>query len=138
MFEKNPEPNESLDRLGKVLLRAASLRENASDAAADAPFLYTRVRARITDEQRRREEAGGWLSLLFVARRAVPAMALIAFIAAVLTFWSAPSTAPAGWQRLDDEALADTRDPGVEQAVLASGNGLSPDEVFSIVVEREK
>ena len=35
----------------------------------------------------------------------------------------------------EDEALTDTRDPGVEQAILTR-NALSPDEVFSIVVDR--
>lgn len=137
MLTKKHQENETLDRLGEMVLRAAAQTEAETDPVADSPFLFTRVRARIAEEQRRRDEAGGWLSLLFVARRAVPAMALIAFFAAVLTFWSSQPSAPSVWYRLDDEALSDTRDPGVEQTIL-SRNSLSPDEVLSIVVDRSE
>jgi hypothetical protein len=136
MLTKNYQENEELDRLGALVLRAAAQTETETDAVSDSPFLFTRVRARIAEEQRRRDEAGGWLSLLFVARRAVPAMALIAFFAAVLTFWSQPS-APAMGFGLYDDALSDTRDPGVEQTIL-SQNSLSRDEVLSIVVDRSE
>jgi hypothetical protein len=62
-------------------------------------------------------------------------MALVAIMAAVLTVWSTPSTlAPVA--QADDEPLIGTLDPGVEQTVLASRNGLSREEVFSIVVDR--
>jgi hypothetical protein len=137
MMTKKHQENEELDRLGGRILRAAAQTETETDAIADSPFLFTRVRARIDEEQRRRDEAGGWLSLLFVARRAVPAMALIAFLAAVLTFWSSQPSGPPAWNRLDDEALSDTRDPGVEQTIL-SRNSLSPDEILSIVVDRSE
>lgn len=141
MFRKNPQENEHLDRIGQQVLRAAAIGNEAeAEAAANSPFLLTRVRARIADEQRRRDEAGGWLSWLLVAWRAVPAMALLAFFAVALTLWSSQSNGTTAWQRLDEEALADTRDPGVEQTIL-SGNNLSRDEVFSIVVnngERER
>lgn len=137
MLTKKHQENEELDRLGGLVLRAAAQAETETDAIADSPFLFTRVRARIEEEQRRRDEAGGWLSLLFVARRAVPAMALIAFLAAVLTFWSSQPSGPSVWNRLDDEALSDTRDPGVEQTIL-SRNSLSRDEVLSIVVDRSE
>jgi hypothetical protein len=43
--------------------------------------------------------------------------------------------APVPGYGLEDEALMDTRDPGVEQTVLTR-NALTRDEVFSIVVER--
>ena len=116
------------------MLLAAARNEAEAEAAAASPFLYQRVRARINDEGRRREESGGWLSLFMVARRAVPAMALVALLAAILTLWSMRPNAPAGYG-IEDDALADTRDPGVEQAILTR-NVLSPDEVFSIVVDR--
>jgi hypothetical protein len=133
MFRKNPQEIEHLDRIGRQVLRAAAQNEAEIDAAA--PFLFTRVRAKIRDEQRRRDQAGDWLSLPLVAWRAIPAMTLIAFCAVALTLWSSQPGAPNAWQRLDDEALADTRDPGVEQTILSS-NGLSREEVFSIVVDR--
>jgi hypothetical protein len=131
---RNPQQNESIDRLGSLILRAVSQDEDATQAAAEAPFLYTRVRARIAEEERRRNEAGNWFSLLLIARRAIPAMALVALLAATIMFWSGSTITP-GWNRLDDEALADTRNPGVEQTVL-SRNNLSRDDVFSLVLEQ--
>ena len=135
MFKANRQIEEESDRAGRLVLLAAARNEDEAEAAASSSFLYTRLRARIAEEGRRREEAGNWLSLLFVARRAIPAMALVAVLAAMLTVWSMPPSAPAAWYRLDDEALSDTRDPGVEQTILTR-NGLSRDEVFNLVVDR--
>ena len=135
MFRKNRQIEEQLDRAGRLVLLAAARNDEETEAAASAPFLYTRLRSAITQEQRRRDEAGTWLPLLFVSRRAIPAMALIAVLSAILMLWSMPaSSTPAVWYRLDDEALSDTRDPGVEQTIL-SRNALSRDEVLGIVVD---
>jgi hypothetical protein len=135
MSSSNQQNKEQYDRAGRLVLLAAARNEDEAEAAAVSPFLYQRLRARIKDEERRREESGGWLSLFLVARRAIPAMALVAVIAAVLTVWSmGPSAAPSGYG-IEDDALTDTRDPGVEQTILTR-NALSRDEVFSIVVDR--
>jgi hypothetical protein len=135
MFKANRQKNEELDRLGKLILKSASADEETVEAAATAPFLFARVRAGISAGGRK-EESGSWLSLILVARRAIPVMALVAIVAAVITLWSVgisfSSTPP-----VDDEALfGPTTEPGVEQAVLARGSGLSRDEVFNIVVDR--
>ena len=134
MFKANRQIDEQLDRAGKLVLLAAAGNDDEVEAAASSPFLYTRLRAAIADEKRRQEETGGWLSLLFVARRAIPAMAVIAAFSAVLMMWSIQPSAPPGLFGLEDEALSDTRDPGVEQAIL-SRNTLSRDEVLGIVVD---
>ena len=136
MFKVNGQKNEELDRAGRLVLMAASGSEEEVEAAASSPFLFTRVRALIAEERRRREESWSWLSLILVARRAVPAMALVAILAAVLTIWSAGMSVSSTPAQSDDEALFGTVDPGVEQTVLASRNGLSRDEVFNIVVDR--
>jgi len=138
MFKANRQMNEELDRAGRLVLLAAASNDEEVEAAATPPFLFTRVRAAIAEEQRRREEAGNWLSMLFVARRAVPTMALIAILTAVLTLLSAQPGTPANNVRFDDEALFDTRDTVVEQSVLADNGALSRDEVFSIVVDRNE
>ena len=136
MLKANNPKNEELDRLGKVVLRSAGANEEDAAAAASSPYFFTRIRAAIAEEQRRRDEAGGWLSMILVARRAVPAMALVATMAALLTFWSVrPGLQPAAVPS-DEEALFGVPDPGVEQTVLASRNGLTRDEIFNIVVER--
>jgi hypothetical protein len=62
-------------------------------------------------------------------------MALVAVLAAILTVWSIGSSATPSGYGIEDDALVDTRDPGVEQAILTRPV-LSRDEVFSIVVER--
>jgi hypothetical protein len=138
MFKSDGEMNEQLDRAGRLVLRAAACDEAAVDAAAASPFLYTRLRAAIAEQKRRQEETGSWLSLLFVARRALPAMLLVTLVAAFLTIWSAQVSAPMTTDRFDEEAFFDARDPGVEQTILANRNGLTHDEVFSIVVDREQ
>ena len=135
MFESNSPKTEELDRAGKLILMAATASEREIEAAASSPFLFTRVRAGISEERRRREESSGWLSLIRVAWRAVPAMALVAILAAVLTLWSSQSVVVSTSQA-DDEPLIGALDPGVEQTVLTSRNGLSRDEVFNIVLDR--
>lgn len=134
MFKANRQIEERLDRAGRVVLLAAARNDDEIEAATSSPYLFTRLRAAIAEEERRRDESGGWLPLFFVARRAIPAMALIAVLSAILMIWSMQTSAPAGWYRLDDEALSDTRDPGVEQTIL-SRNALSRDEVLGIVVD---
>lgn len=133
MFGKNPQNKEQLDRLGKLVLRAAAADEPEIEAASTAPFLFTRIRARIAEG--RREEATGWQSLPLIAWRAIPAMALIALLAGGLTIWTAePNTTPVGFGIYED-ALSDTANPGVEQAIL-NQNILTSDDVLTIVVER--
>ena len=135
MFDSDKTENERLDRAGRIVLRAAASDEAGTEAAAASRFLFTRVRAAIAAEQRQREETGGWLSIFFVARQAVPAMALIALLAAILTVSSAQLGAPPA-SPTDDDALFGAPGAGVEQTVLADRNGLPPDEVFNIVVDR--
>jgi hypothetical protein len=135
MFESNSPKSEELDRAGKLILMAATASESEVEAAASSPFLFTRVRAGINEERRRREESSGWLSLIQVAWRAVPAMALVAILAAVLTVWTSQS-AVVSTPQADDEPLIGALDPGVEQTVLTSRNGLSRDDVFNIVLDR--
>jgi hypothetical protein len=135
MFRANLQNEDQSDRAGRLVLLAAARNDDEAEAAASSPFLFARVRARIAQEERRRQESGSWVSLLLVARRAIPVMALVAVLAAILTVWSMRPSAPSLGYGLEDEALTDTRDPGVEQAILTR-NALSRDEVFSIVVDR--
>src|ERR1043166_3750407 len=136
MFKANSQKNEDLDRVGRVVLKSAAADAEAVEAAASSPFLFTRVRAAINEDRGHAEESGSWRSLILVARRAVPVMALVAILAAVLTIWSAGISLSSTPAPLDDEALFGPAEPGVEQTVLARGNGLSREEVFNIVVDR--
>jgi hypothetical protein len=135
MFESDTPKTEELERAGKLILMAAAASESEIEAAASSPFLFTRVRAGIYEDRRRREESSGWLSLIQVASRAIPAMALVAILAAVLTVWSTNFNV-ASTPQAEEEPLIGALDPGVEQTVLTSRNGLSRDEVFNIVLDR--
>ncbi|PYS22160.1 MAG: hypothetical protein DMF72_14440 [Acidobacteria bacterium] len=136
MFKANSQRNEELDRVARVVLKSASAAAVTVEAAATSPFLFTRVRAAISEDAGRAEESGSWLSLILVARRAVPVMALVAIMAAVITIWSAGFSFSSTPAQLDDEALFGPAEPGVEQTVLAKGSGLSREEVLNIVVDR--
>lgn len=135
MFRTDNRETDQLDEAGRRVLRAAAASLEETERAAASPFLLTRIRAAIREEAQRREEVGSWLSLIFVARRAVPAMALVTLLAGALTAWSAfnPPVAQTG---VDDEAIIEGPGPGVEQTVLA-GATLSQDDVINIVVDRE-
>jgi hypothetical protein len=133
MFKSNSPQNEELDRVAKLVLKAASASESDIEAASSSPFLFTRIRASINEGPE--PDSRGWLSLIQVAWRAVPAMALVAIMAAGLTVWST-QTAPVPVAQADDEPLIGALDPGVERTVLASRNGPSREEVFNIIVER--
>jgi hypothetical protein len=133
MFKSNSPQNEELDRVAKLVLKAASASESDIEAASSSPFLFARIRASINEGPE--PDSRGWLSLIQVAWRAVPAMALVAIMAAGLTVWST-QTAPVPVAQADDEPLIGALDPGVERTVLASRNGPSREEVFNIIVER--
>ena len=133
MFKSNSPQNEELDRVAKLVLKAASASESDIEAASSSPFLFARIRASINEGPE--PDSRGWLSLIQVAWRAVPAMALVAIMAAGLTVWST-QTAPVPVAQADDEPLIGALDPGVERTVLASRNGPSREDVFNIIVER--
>ena len=127
MFKRNPQNNEQLDRAGELVLRAAAADEREIEAAAESPFLLTRVRARIAVELRESESAG-WQSLPLIAWRAIPAMALVASLAGGLMLWTAQSAntntanAPTVGFGMYEDALTDATNPGVEQTVLSQNN----------------
>jgi hypothetical protein len=136
MFKENGHrKKDELDRAGKLILNAAVAAESELEAAASSPFILTRIRAAIAAE-RARDEAGNWLSVILVAKRAVPAMASIAILAAILMIWPMLFGGNAVTSAADEEVLFGPAEPGVEQTVLTSRNGLSRDEVFNIIVDR--
>lgn len=126
--------DERLDRLGREIVRASSANEQEAEDAASTPFLYTRLRSRIAQERERREEGEGWLSMLAVVWRTVPAMALVAIFALIM-FWSA-GTGTFTQGSFTDEALLGARDAEVEQVVFADRRQpLSNDEVLETILD---
>ena len=131
--KRNPLLDEHLDRVGREIIRASAANDSEAEAVAASPFLYTRIRARIASEKARRQEGEGWLSMLKVAWRAVPAMALVAILAVAL-FLSAGSSTNSS-EGFSYEALFDARDAGIEQVVFADNQiASSDDEVLATIL----
>ena len=129
---------EEFERLGRAIVRASAANEAEAEAVATSPFLYTRLRARIAEEQERRASADTWLTLLGVVWRSVPAMALVALFAFVL-FWTSnfgSTTVSPGV--LSDEALLDRRDAGIENVVFAERRALSSDDVLATIIQQDE
>lgn len=73
--------DERLDRAGQMLIRSAGASEEETERVASDSMLFARIRGQIASEQRMREEAADpWMPFLVIARRAVPAMAVMALI----------------------------------------------------------
>ena len=125
--------DQRLDRIGQEVLRATSAHGEAeAENIASSPFLYVRVRAAINAERERRAATGdNWLSLLLVARRAVPAMALSAALAFSM-FWFGGNalTQPT----LDNEDLFAANEARIESIVFDERDALTNDEMFDSII----
>ncbi|MBV9924241.1 MAG: hypothetical protein JOZ96_04305 [Acidobacteria bacterium] len=129
---------ERLGRVAREVVRASAAGGAEAEEVSDTPFLYARVRARIEEERRRREEGEGWLALFGVAWRAVPAMALMAVLALALFITADVGERTQGFG-LGAEALLGERDEDFEQVVLAdTRTPSSEDEVLSTIVGEEE
>lgn len=123
-----------LDRLGRTVVRAYASNEVEAEAAAVSPFSYARLRARIAAEAARREEGEGWLAVLGVVWRAVPAMALVAAVAFALLL--SAGTATQSPQGFSDAALLGGG-AGGEQVVFADARSISNDDVLETIISDE-
>lgn len=124
---------ERLERAAREVVRASAAGESEAETVASSPFLYARVRARIEEERRRREEGEGWLALFGVAWRAVPAMALVTVLALALFLSSGAGELSPGFG-LGAETLLTERDEDFEQVVLADTRAPSNDEVLTTII----
>jgi cytochrome c-type biogenesis protein CcmH/NrfG len=134
--EKKRVLEERLDRLGRTVVRAYASNDEEAEAAASAPFAYARLRARIQAEAARREEGDGWLAVLGVVWRAVPAMALVAVLSFALFLSAGAPQAPQ--QGFSDEALLDgSNGAGTEQVVFTDARSISNDDVLATIISDE-
>jgi hypothetical protein len=131
MFSRNRQrtPDEHLDRIGKSVVRAGGISDDDTEAIAASPFMYARLRARIEAErQRQAEPQAGWFATLFVARRAIPALVLIAIVA-VAAFWFAKTNWGVGLPS------ADARNDNFDRVVVGGTCALSSTEECAISTE---
>lgn len=128
--------DERLDRVGREIVRRSATNEAEAEEVASSPFLYARLRSRISAERVRREDGESWLAMLGVVWRAVPAMALVAVFAFVL-FWSA-SMGTGSARSFSVDSFLDARDADVEQVVFADNQPLSSDEVLATILNEDE
>lgn len=134
--KRDSESGEQLDQLGREIVRVSAMNEAEGELAAASPFLYTRLRSRIAAERGQREEGEGWLTMLGVVWRAIPAMALIAIFAVAL-FISANFGARSSGM-IADEGFLDPADAGIENVVYADNRSLSNDEVLATILNEDE
>jgi predicted RND superfamily exporter protein len=125
-----------LDGLGSAIVRASAPNEDVAEAAATSPFLYTRLRSRIESERKRREEGEGWLAMLGVIWRTVPAMALVAVFAMVLFLSTGSNSLGSG--NTNYEVLLGDRDTAEEQVVFADKQFTTSDEVLDTILSEDE
>ncbi|HEX8920082.1 MAG TPA: hypothetical protein VF766_01310 [Pyrinomonadaceae bacterium] len=135
--KRNRGEDERLDEFGRGLIRASTSNEAEAEEVAAAPFLYTRLRSRIRQEQVRREEGESWLAMLGVFWRTIPAMALVAIFALTLFLSTNSGTLSSGSVNVDD-ALLGTSDVGVESVVFADNRALSNNEVLATILNEDE
>jgi hypothetical protein len=125
MWNQKPHiTDEKLDRLGDELLRAFDASDLEINTAAASPFLYRRIRARIEAEERQRsEERSSWFALLQTARQSLPALALLAALAASW-HWVAPE--PAATSEAGLELSLDLPNDDVDATLVGWNNGDAP------------
>jgi hypothetical protein len=100
-------PNESFDRLTKIVARAGGISDVEAERIGSSPFLHARLRARIDAERRRLAGQGsGWLGTLLVASRAIGVLVVVT-IAAVMTFWFSKANASVSGPPLNASAEND-------------------------------
>ncbi|HEY0546921.1 MAG TPA: hypothetical protein VGC91_16200 [Pyrinomonadaceae bacterium] len=133
--KKKLETDERLDLLGSRIMRANALSEAEAESVASSPFLYARLRARITSERVRHEEGESWLAMLKVFWRAIPAMALVA-VCALALFWSVATTrlTTGGFVT---EAIINSPDAGIERTVFTDNQSLTSDDVLATILNKD-
>lgn len=134
--DRSKERVERLDAFGREIVRAAAANEDEAERAADAPFLYARVRARVAAERARLEESDDWRAALRVFRRAVPTVAVVAVLALALFVSVLMGTTQTDAR--DDATLLGERDTAVEQVVFTGGSTLTSDEVLETIIEDDR
>jgi hypothetical protein len=92
---RNKERDDGVSFLIDDVVRAGGIGEGESDSVASSPLLFARVCDRIARDRTAAQEldrdeasAAGWMLTLLVARRAIPALALLAVIS-MIALWAA-------------------------------------------------
>jgi hypothetical protein len=127
--------NEELDCVGRLITRASVLADEEAGDIAAAPFLLTRVRARIAD--REPTESGRiWSGFRAASSKAIPAMVIVAVVSCGLSLYTGgnKSTNPA----FSVDAYLGTSEAGIENTVFAERRTLTNEEVLATILNRDE
>ena len=128
MFSRKRQ-DEYLDRVGKSIVRSGGISDEETEVIASSPFLYARLRARIEAERKKNDEPqAGWFATIFVARRAIPALMLVAILA-LSAFWFMKINQGAS------KPSADPRDYNLARVAVGGTCALSSTEECAISTE---
>jgi len=86
---------EQIEKLERTLWRATPADDEMIEKIVSSPFLYAKIRARVEEAQAMPVAAPSYYSLLaMLARRAIPAFALLAVLAVAAYFFTSKNTPP--------------------------------------------
>ncbi len=128
-----------VEKIGRRILHAASADEETIDKIAASPFLYARIRARVAEAQAMPAAVPFYLRLLpLLARRAIPAFALLAVLAVgayVFAGKNAPPPNPIGVNEAIFVKLEANTPPTACNIANRSECVVSTDDVVAILVQ---
>lgn len=133
--EKHSISQTQLDRVGRLITRAGVLPDEESSKIATTPFLFARIKARISSEEQQRENLGLWAGFWPTAKRAVPAMVIIAAVSFGLSVYMSGNKNQTAAFSVD--AYLRTNESGVENIVFAERRPLTSDEVLATIFSRD-
>ncbi|HMF57296.1 MAG TPA: hypothetical protein VK619_13215 [Pyrinomonadaceae bacterium] len=131
--ENRSVPRATLDSVGRDIIRASADNDREAAAAAQSPFLFSRLRTRINAERERRAEDENWITTLRILWRAIPSMALVAVFAFLLFLSTGTQTSTS----LSDTALLGERGTGVERVVLTDQTAISNEDVLATIMSED-
>jgi hypothetical protein len=127
--------NDELDSLGKEIIRISKASNEEIEASISSPFLYARLRARISSEQERLELKDSWSIFLIVAKRAIPAMALVTVFAFGVFWFDSIENLNSSITRSGEEATIEVSQEDMDYVVFTrEENSISNDEIIETIV----
>jgi hypothetical protein len=134
--QKHSISHELLDRVGRLITKAGVLADAETSEIASAPFLFARIKARISSEELRLENRSLWTGFWPISKRAVPVMVIIAAVSFGLSvYMSGNKNQPAAFSV---DAYLRTNESGVENIVFAERRPLTRDEVLATIISRDE
>lgn len=134
--QKHSISQKKLDRVGGLIAKAGVLTDEETSEIATAPFLFARIKARISSEEQRLGNRNLWASFWPISKRAVPAMVIIAAVSFGLSVYMGGNKNQTAAFSVD--AYLRTNESGVENIVFAERRPLTRDEVLATIISRDE